>query len=1005
MDPSPSLDRIRRALRRALGLRSLRAHVVVLVLVCIIPMVGFSAFAVLRYASAQRAADDRQVLNTARALSSAMDVELKTAESALAALATSPALRDSDFAEFYAQAQQVAIRHQAWVVLVEPSGRVLFNTRRPMEGPPRYLKSSDLAGLAAATRTTQISNVFYGAREDGPQVSIFFPVIAHGEVTHVLMMSYDLEELNHVLLDQDLPPNWWVMVVDREHRIILRNRNLERHAGELISDSLIEPMSKAGDAAYTEKTFKNVPVSMAFAKSAYTGWTLAAIAPLADTAASLRTSLQEIGVVAAAMLFLGLLFAGAVGGRMARELRRLSSSALALGHGSAIPSTRTDIAEVDGVLGALDTAAARLQRRSRERDEAERSLRQSEQRFRDIAETAADWIWETDRSHRFTYFSGTETSPSGPGARQTMGMTRWEFAGGDAERDEPWRQHKADLEARRSFRDFHYSFSRDGRRIHYVASGKPVFDESGEFLGYRGTAINETEVVEARRRAEEAETLLQDAIDSISEGFVIFDRDDRLVMFNERYREFYDPTLSRLHPGTTFEEILRSVVAHEEIPEAVGREGTWLADRLRRHREAEGAFEQRLGDGRWLLITERRMRNGGTAGLRIDITALKQAQAALRESEERLDRAQRIAHIGSWELDLVSGAVAWSKEMYRMRGLSPDQLLPTPARAEAYTHPDDIPAVAAWIEGWKTGRHPPALEYRIRRSDGAVRHVRVEGEPTMDSRGNVVKVSGTMQDVTEMREADAQRRALEDQLHHSQKLEALGTLAGGIAHDLNNTLVPVVAMAKLGLKRAAPQSALRESFELIYLAGLRARDLVKQVLAFSRKESVDRQRFRMHEVVNEALAMLRSTVPATIAIEREIHPVPPILGDPSQLHQIVVNLMTNAVHAIGTELGTITVTVGVLPGATRGEPNFIRLSMRDSGCGMDEATQKRIFDPFFTTKGVGEGTGLGLSVVHGIVAGHGGKIRVESQPGGGSRFVIDLPLVDEPAAMEDAVPA
>jgi PAS domain S-box-containing protein len=1007
MKPWLRLDRIWRAARRFPAARSLRAYVVILVVACIIPMVAFSAFAVLRYANAQRESNNRQILNTARAMSAAMDVEFKTAEASLAALATSPALRDGNLAEFYGQAQQVAGQHHAWVVLVEPEGRVILNTLVPMGGPPRQLKSSDLAGSAAATRTVQISNVFYGATPDRPQVSMYLPVVgSENKVTHVLMMSYDLQELNQVLLDQNLPTGWWVMLVDREHRIILRNRNVGQHAGETVSDALVALMSRSGEAVYSGTSFQGVPATVALTRSGYTGWTLAVVVPSAQIGASVNESLRDIGLAAIAMLALGLLFAGVVGRRMAAALRRLSTSALAVGQGAAVPPARTGLAEVDDVLGALETSSARLRRRSNQRDEAERSLRHSEQRFRDIAEIAADWIWETDRAHRFTYFSGAEpdvTDDRDPDI--SLGTTRWEFAGADAELDERWRQHKADLDARRPIRGFRYSVILDGREMHYVVNGKPVFDESGEFLGYRGTSANETEVIEARQRAEQAEAQLQDAVDSISEGFIIFDRDDRLVMCNERYRALFNTSLSRLGMRATFEEIVRAGVIHGQISEAIGREEDWIAERLRRHREADGVFEEKLGDGSVVLVTERRMRSGGTAGLRIDITALKQAQAALRESEQQLDRAQRIAHIGSWEVDLKTGEVVWSKEMHRIRGLSPESFRPTLANAEDFTHPDDRPSVMAWVQQWRSGHRPAALEYRIRRADGAIRRVRVEGESTSDDEGKLVKITGTMQDVTESRETEAQRRILEDQLHHSQKLEALGTLAGGIAHDLNNTLVPVLAMAKLGLKRSEPRSAARESFEMIYQAGLRARDLVKQVLAFSRKDTVNRQPFRLHEVVEEALAMLRLTIPATITIERAIDPVPPVLGDPSQLHQVVVNLVTNAVHAMGIRLGIIAVAVTALPGGAPGEPGFVRLSVRDTGCGMDEATQKRIFDPFFTTKAVGEGSGLGLSVVHGIVTGHGGTVRVESRPDQGTRFVIDLPLADQPIAMEEAVPA
>jgi PAS domain S-box-containing protein len=1012
MHPSPRLGRFRRALRRVLGVRSLRAHVVILVVACIVPMVAFSAFAVLRYANAQRDSNNRQILNTARALSAAMDVELKTAEAALAALATARALRDRDLAEFYAQAQQVAQQHHAWVILVDPAGLEIFNTRRPIGGPTRYVKSGNLASLAAATRTTQISNLFYGAMPDRFEVSIYLPVIERDEVPYVLMMSFDLGELNHVLLDQNLPASWWVVVLDREHRIILRNRNLEQHAGQPASASLVEHVSGANEGVFAGTTLEGIPVSAAFTRSAYTSWTLAVGVPLAETAALLQSSLREIGLAAAAMLVLGLLLAGAAGGRMADALRRLSASALALGHGMVVPPPRTGISEVDGVLGALDTAGTLLHLRSQQRDEAESALRQSEQRFRDIAETAADWIWETDQAHRFTYFSGAESVSAGMDAAQVVGMTRWQYAGGDLVRDEHWRRHKADLDAHRPFRGFHYSVADDsGRDIHYAVNGKPIFDETGEFVGYRGIAANQTEVVEARERAERAETLLRDAVDSMSEGFLIYDKDDRLVMLNQRYLSCYPPPHTDLVPGFTFEELMRRGIALGRFTDN-GNAEEMLAERVRRHREAGGAFEQPLSDGRWLLVTDRRMRNGGIAGLRIDITALKQAQAALRLSEERLARnrehlalAQRMAQVGSLIREIKTGAVEWSDELYRIYGLERGSVPPSFETLLGLVHPDDRDAVMADREAVMRGAAQGLHEYRIVRPDGEARLIHRTSKLLADDAGAPTHLLVIFRDITEAREAETQRRALEDQLHHSQKLEALGTLAGGIAHDLNNTLVPVIAMAKLGLKRTEPRSAMRESFELIHQAGQRARDLVKQVLAFSRKQSADRQQFRVHDVVDEALAMLRPTIPATIALDRDIHPVPPIIGDSGQIHQIIVNLLTNAVHAIGLQIGTITVTVGALPAAKRGEPNFVRLSVRDTGCGMDEAMQKRIFDPFFTTKRVGEGTGLGLSVVHGIVAGHGGKIQVESRPGYGARFIIDLPLVDEPAAMAEVLSA
>jgi signal transduction histidine kinase len=229
---------------------------------------------------------------------------------------------------------------------------------------------------------------------------------------------------------------------------------------------------------------------------------------------------------------------------------------------------------------------------------------------------------------------------------------------------------------------------------------------------------------------------------------------------------------------------------------------------------------------------------------------------------------------------------------------------------------------------------------------------------------------------------------------HSQKLEALGTLAGGIAHDLNNTLVPVLTLAKLTARHLPEGGRERTNLETIHTAGMRARDLVKQILAFARREQVEKQPVDLAALTREALRLLRASIPATIRIVEDIDDVPPVLGDSGQLHQVIVNIATNGAQAIDGRIGQLTVS---LKESRRRDAatnqKLVSLSIQDTGIGMDAHTMTRIFDPFFTTKPVGEGTGLGLSVVHGIVTDHGGTIEVESRPGEGTQFQIHLPTL------------
>jgi signal transduction histidine kinase len=296
------------------------------------------------------------------------------------------------------------------------------------------------------------------------------------------------------------------------------------------------------------------------------------------------------------------------------------------------------------------------------------------------------------------------------------------------------------------------------------------------------------------------------------------------------------------------------------------------------------------------------------------------------------------------------------------------------------------------VDGVATG----TFEFRIVRPDGATRVIYRENGLIFDENGKPTRLYGSYQDVTEQRSAETRERELERKLMHSQKLEALGTLAGGIAHDLNNTLTPIMALSKITARRLEPGSVLHANLETIFVASEQARDLVKRVLAFSRQDKIDKQPTDLGEVVTEALKLLRATIPTSIQIDARIDDVSPVLADRSQIHQVVTNLVSNAAQAIGDRMGTIAVTIEAI--SDGGQHEAIRLGVSDTGRGMDQGTRDRIFEPFFTTKEVGQGTGLGLSIVASIVADHGARVEVASEPGQGSRFDIYFPPLDESAA-------
>lgn len=267
-------------------------------------------------------------------------------------------------------------------------------------------------------------------------------------------------------------------------------------------------------------------------------------------------------------------------------------------------------------------------------------------------------------------------------------------------------------------------------------------------------------------------------------------------------------------------------------------------------------------------------------------------------------------------------------------------------------------------------------------------------------------------DLTGRKKAEAHRNELEAQLRESHKMQAVGTMAGGIAHDFNNILGAILGNVELAKADCTPGSPVLESLQEIDKAGRRARDLVRQILTFSRNEAPQRTAVSLAEVAHDTERLLRVTLPPAIELHMQLPTgLPPVLADATQVEQALLNLCTNAVHAIGAERGSIHVEAAAVQPDQRlserlglASGDYVALTVRDSGPGMDAATLQRIFEPFFTTKPVGQGTGLGLAVVHGVMRTHEGAVDVHSTPGHGSRFTLYFPVAPAAAAPEQAPP-
>ena len=446
-----------------------------------------------------------------------------------------------------------------------------------------------------------------------------------------------------------------------------------------------------------------------------------------------------------------------------------------------------------------------------------------------------------------------------------------------------------------------------------------------------------------------------------------------------------------LMSGEQLAQIYDGVISSGGVPAPVEmlrtrRDGKQAWVEIRRH-------AKRIGE-QWIIVTVAR-----------DITERKQAEEQMKHLSQRLLLATSSAQLGVWDWNVRENTMAWNDRMFELYGVIRDTFSSNIDAWMNGLHPEDKETAIAECQAALNGECEFDTTFRVRHPDGRVKHLKANGLVLCSADGKAERMIGINADITESKEAEAERVQLEAQLRESQKMEALGTLAGGVAHDFNNALAAIIGNTELARQDVGPSHLALESLEEIGKASRRAKDLVQQILAFGRRQTLERKPTALALIVVESARLLRSTLPTGVSLIVDCKAdTPVVLADAAQVKQILLNLYNNALQAMQDQLrpGVIEVrlepcTLGVARSNLR-PGRYACFAVRDNGPGMDEVTRTRIFEPFFTTKPKGKGTGLGLAVVHGIVQSHEAHIEVQSTLGEGSEFRIYFPATDTPVS-------